>query len=405
MKLETFKDILIFIIGLFAYVKIRFLGTFALSEIIILVFTPLIPIFLYRTNRDVRRFIHFACLWLLGVIISNIWNEISYTENIKGIFNVALLILIIPFIYWILYDKPQRWLYYFIGYSLSHLYNFYYQQSFDSIFDYETWRVYAYYPLFIFIASLFYYIGRKKISYLIIGAFGVWSLFNNSRNIFLSQSLAIFILIYISRFKGHPNSFKQYFKRNQILLLLFFVAGLFSISQTYENLANNKVLGERAYKKYIMQKNSERGLASGRSDFFESLYLVSKNPAIGYGSYAKDKNRTAYNYRKQYNKHSKYESTDILPGHSYILGAWVYSGILGFIFFAFVLYLMLKSFISGAALYDRRMTGIYIYVTFMFLWDILFSPFQNRINLVFYIITIILLMTLNNERYLKNEYN
>ncbi len=398
MKPNKYKDILIFIIGLFAYFKIRIWGTFSLGEVIILILTPFIPIFLYKSNRDVRSFIRFALLWLIGVFFSNLWNDIPHTDNIKGIFNVILLISIIPFVYWILYDKPLRWLYFFVGYSFSHLYNFYYQQTFESLFDYETWRVYAYYPLFISISSVLYYIGKHKLSYIVVLSFAVWSLFNNSRNIFLSQSLAVLLLIYISQYKGESFLFRKYLKRNQMIILSAIIFSLFAISKTYETLASNKVLGERAYDKYTMQKYSERGLASGRNDFFESLYLISKNPIIGYGSYAKDNNRIAFNHRKQYSKSSRYDSTDMLPGHSYILGAWVYSGFLGFLFFAYILHIMWKAFKSGAALYNRRLTGIFIFVTFMFLWDILFSPFQNRINLVFYIIAVIILKTLNEEK-------
>ena len=172
------------------------------------------------------------------------------------------------------------------------------------------------------------------------------------------------------------------------MLLLGFVA----IVNIYETMAANGTLGERVYEKYIAQKYSKDGLASGRGDAFQSLYAISLNPLFGYGSYAKDKDGIIreYNIKRNIIVSNK-EDEGMLPGHSYILGAWVYAGIFGFIFFAFVLKFILMCISKGVLLYNQQLTGICMYTLVSMVWNILFSPFADRINFLYFIIFLMIL--------------
>ena len=139
-----------------------------------------------------------------------------------------------------------------------------------------------------------------------------------------------------------------------------------------------------------MQKYSRDGLISARGDALQSIYAISKKPLVGYGSYAKDRYGiiNKYNYRRDIV--SDFNDDDLIPGHSYILGAWVYSGIFGFCFFAYILKFLLKSIKSGWMLYYGNFVGPWMYVMLMMIWDILFSPFSDRINLLFFIISLMI---------------
>ena len=76
-----------------------------------------------------------------------------------------------------------------------------------------------------------------------------------------------------------------------------------------------------------------------------------------------------------------------MPGHSYLFGAWVYNGILGFFFFLWVTKCLFKGIVS-TVLYDRRY--VFLNVTFItiLLWDVFFSPFQDRILVLMTILTL-----------------
>lgn len=393
MNKNQLKNIFAFIVGCLAFLQFRIMGTFALGEIVALASTPFIAFGKFRENKNARQFVYMAFVWLLGVILADIWNGTPMEDRLKGMFNVVFLISLVPFIYWLFYDNPKRWLIYYMGYSISVLYNYYFQRTYDSDYDRMVWGVYAYYPLAIWGAGWLYYIGRKKLSYILIFLFGLWSLFNMSRNIFLNQSLAIVILIFINIVSKNSdaNTFNRLFSRRFIQLSAMLVVGLFLVSYSYESMAQNGTLGEGAKKKYLIQKRSEIGLASGRGDFLVSLYMIQKKPVFGYGSYAKDKDKIAYKYRQARGMnlyHEKYEKTNLIPGHSYILGAWVYAGILGFSFFVFVLIKLWNFFKSGAVLYEPKMAGIIVYVLALYIWNILFSPFSDRINFVVFMMVL-----------------
>ncbi|MBR1712230.1 MAG: hypothetical protein IJ722_02350 [Alloprevotella sp.] len=386
------KDWLAFIIGLFAYVQVRILGTFAVGELVLFAITPFIAFKKFWHDTRARHFVYMGLVWLAGVMFADIWNRTPLVDHLKGVFNVVFLIALVPAVYWLLHDRPRRLLYYYGGAALSMLFNFYVQRSYDVVYEFEVWRVYAFYPLAIFAAGFLYYKGRHLLSYAVVMAFGVWSLYNMSRNIFLTQSIAVAILFYMDLVAKRHGMVRAKVKKRVSGVIFFLLVALFFVDYTYESLASSGALGTRAAQKYWVQKRSDRGLASGRGDAFVSLYLIGKNPIVGYGSYAKDKDKVAHRYIA---KHSvwkpKYKADNLLPGHSYILGAWVYAGILGFAFFAYILVLLWRAFYTGVLFSDLKLMGLNIYLLMMLLWNILFSPFAHRINFVFFIMAVMIL--------------
>ena len=402
---EKEKNWFVFIIGLTAMIKLRILGTFAIAELIAFVSLFFIPIELYKENPTVNKLFKFAFLWLVGVIISDFWNDTSLEDALKGTFNVVFLIALIPFVYWALYDKPQRLMYYYAGFALSALYNFYSQKASDLDFlGFQVWRVYGFYPLAVFVASYLYYKDRHLLSYICIIGFGVWGLFNMSRNVFLNQTLAVVLLLYTNRFNSE-NIYDRIssYRQNIIQLFIMLIIGFGLIDFTYETLAENGTLGESVHQKYIMQKYAKNGLASGRGDALLSIYAISKNPIIGYGSYAKDKTNFINKHIIATGGIHTRKNNDFIPCHSYILGTWVHTGLLGALFFFFILQYLWHIVKSGLLLYDSEVVGLYMYLLMVALWDILFSPFDNRINLLFFIIS---LMAFEEKLYfeLENKY-
>lgn len=394
MNKNQLKNIFAFIVGCLAFLQFRIMGTFALGEIVALASTPFIAFGKFRENKNARQFVYMAFVWLLGVILADIWNGTPMEDRLKGAFNVIFLISIVPFSYWLLYDNPRRWIIYYFGYTLSVLYNYYFQKVFESDFEVDTWRVYAYYPLAMWVAGYLYYKNKHLLSYIAIMMFSVWTLFNFSRNIFLCQTLAVILLLIFNSIKNQNHDFSELFSKRFLRLALGIGVGLFLISYTYENLASSGSLGDRAQKKYMMQQKSRYGIASGRGDFIVSLYMIGRSPVFGYGSYAKDKDKIAFKYKNSHDLNpynEPYNKNDMIPRHSYILGAWVFAGILGFVFFSYVLVAIWKFFRSGAILYDSRITGLLSYVMALMIWNILFSPFSDRINFVLFMMMLFIL--------------
>lgn len=398
-KFLSEKNCVVFIIGLFSFIKIRILGTLGISEILIIgLYIGLINPFSFLENKNVVHLYGMTFLWLLGVFISDQLNGTPIIDSLKGLFNVIFLLLLIPFVYWALYDKPSRMLFFWLGTGISSLIGFYFQKVPSlNLYEAEVWSVYAYYPLCIAISGLLYYNQKRFLSYLFIESFAIWSLWHMSRNVFLCMTIGVCLLIFMTNLKYLEFYDRIRFLKDKCLILILILCfSIFSIGYGYEYLASHKILGERAYQKYIMQHNSELGLLSARGDFFQSLELVSKKPIIGYGSYAKANSNMLTYYSLDEKEFSKDE---ILPGHSYLMGGWVYAGILGLIFWLYILRLIFKFLYIGLA-YDLKLMGINILLICMMLWNIFFSPFSDRLNFLFFIMSLII-QTQYSKEYAK----
>lgn len=394
MTNEKKKDWLMLLIGLAGSMQVRYIGTFYLSEIIALLSFLFIGTAGIRKNSDMTTMVKMAMLWLAGAVFADLYNNSSTETTIKGAFNIVLLIAQIPFAYWILRDKTSRWVYYIFGYGISSVINFYLNRigTFESEFERSVWTIYAWSPFVIGASALLYYKNLKHIALLLLGSWSLYTLFNNSRNVFLAQSLAISLAWMMQRVKYSQlaNGVKKY-KRRTVVYFLSLIVTLFTVDYIYESLAEQGALGERAYAKYIMQKSATGGLASGRADFLISGEFIAKNPIIGYGSYAIDKEHLANKLRASYGLEEDrremlgetYEYNAI-PCHSHILGTWVWHGIFAFLWWIYFIRLIWRMFSSGAILQDKRLLLLCASITMGMLWDIFFSPMGARLTYVYF---------------------
>lgn len=153
-------------------------------------------------------------------------------------------------------------------------------------------------------------------------------------------------------------------------------------------LAASGILGEEARQKNEIQQNSTLGiLLGGRPEILVSSVAVFDSPILGHGSYAKD-----LKYMEMYHD-MRIEAGDIenesallsgqdkadlgsIPAHSHIMQTWVFAGVLGAVFWGYVLSLVMRGIIRGTIL-QEPLLPIYCYLSISFLWDILFSPFAS----------------------------
>lgn len=398
------KDIFVFLVGVLSLIKIRFFGTFAIAELVSMASLFFIPWWNCLFNKRVRVLISLAILWLVSVLISDLVNESPSVNSLKGSFNVIFLILNIPFVYWAFYDRPKRILYYWMGVGLGSLIQFYYFSSYESEFEYDVWRVYAFDIFFIAISGILYYANYRKISLLVLEGFAIWSLFHSSRNVFLSVTISVVFLLYLEYLmKRWPNQLVEHYHKRILVIFISIGLGALLASNVYEYTASRGILGENAYNKYENQKNTEVGLASGRLDFVISVNLIMENPIWGYGSYAQDKHgyKEKYLMRHGYEVSEK-EEQEMLPGHSFFLGAWIYSGLLSVPFWFYVIYQIFLCLRDGTILKNRRLTGMAVFLILWYSWKILFSPFSDRILFLSFVLMLLFLNTSTNP-YWKGE--
>lgn len=147
----------------------------------------------------------------------------------------------------------------------------------------------------------------------------------------------------------------------------------------YDSASAGGLLGADARTRYYSQSGSLGVLLGGRSESLVSTQAILDSPILGHGSWARDPKYvlllsdrlTALGYEDI----SK-DPADIgaIPTHSYLLGAWVESGILGGVFWLAVAVLAGWLLVN---LYAVRwtLTPLLVFSTVGLLWDIAFSPY------------------------------
>lgn len=137
-------DRLVLLIGLCAPFQIRIIGLLSVSELLLLCLILLQRNVNFRDNDYVRRTMILSILWLVGIVISNIVNDVNQLDFLKGVFSQIIFIVIIPVIYQLVYEKPERLLLFIVGHGLSHLVNQYMfvNNDLDSLYSQD---VYIYY--------------------------------------------------------------------------------------------------------------------------------------------------------------------------------------------------------------------------------------------------------------------
>lgn len=404
------KDKIVFLVGCFATFYINLIGRVYVGELIIFLIYLFVPQARISLPKNIKIISTLLYIWLLSAIISDLWNQTPFIDMVKGITSILFLIVLLPFVYWALYDRLSRWMVFYLGTIISSQLTYYLITSQTTFGSADIWRIYSYSPLITGLAVYLYWKGKFKFSYLTFILFGLWILFGGSRNVFITCTFTVLILYVIDRYLSYDiaDQLSIYRHRTGTLIVVILI-GLVAVDNIYESLASNGTLGEEAYKKYIKQSTTSLGLASGRIEAIMDADLISKSPFVGYGSYAKD--RTAYvkNFYIEHQipfhpsafDHDENSVENMLPRHSRIGGLWMWHGIGAGIFWIYILYIIFRTFKTGAFLIEPRLIGLSVFTMMSEVWDIFFSIMSVRLPLLFLIVYLILIY----QRYKELETN
>lgn len=209
---------------------------------------------------------------------------------------------------------------------------------------------------------------------------------------------------------------RRLWKRKRIVFSAIATAcGLWAVAAVYSNAAEQGWLGTAATQIYMSQSSGAGGvLLGGRLDLIAAAAAIIDSPLIGHGSWARDPQYAAFQEDRRaalgYKSQGLVDS-ELIPSHSHLFGAWVESGIIGAAFWAWVLWLTIRTLIRATG--AEPLFLYFVFLSCVQIWNILFSPYgaEQRFIATYSIYAMILLSRFSRDRsprtYVKNihRYN
>ena len=229
------------------------------------------------------------------------------------------------------------------------------------------------------------------------------ALLNDARNLAAISALTAVVLLVSSLLR--PMNVTPWAKVT--VLAIVSVAAAFSMTLIYENLAESGVLGADAQKRFALQSSVEGGLLlGGRPELAASLAVIKEDPLLGRGGkpYVTDVERA--NILKEINAGREFaisprEERRILGSginsHSFMFGYWVKLGIVGLVSTAAIGLLLWWAAVKAV---HRQMSvaALSLYAALQTSWDLLFSPWNARYEVLWGVFIALAVMVLSTNR-------
>jgi hypothetical protein len=398
--------ILALLIGLAAPFYVKAGGDISLGE---LAFPLLLPIVLVMRRKEIGKssiatILFLLGLWLVGQLLTDLYRRTEFMDWVRGdadivVFGVGILVLI-----GLLGKSETRKVIFAVGVGVGTMLAARFEPTQPQTDD--PWK-FGYSPgvtLLLFVVCCHFFRRRNYFAILLL-VLGV-SVVNVVENF---RSMVLFLLITVAltvpliperigrlRLLPPPGSTAR------LMVMACLALGAGGLAFGMIKLATmSGMMGQESQEKNQQQSQAVGGMfVGGRPEILVSSRAVFDSPILGHGSWARDskyiemlrdiKSRYGIAYDPAAGEE---EAADVIPTHSYLFGAWVWAGILGAVFWLYVLSKVIKSIVKLSLLRPSTMP-LYAYLLVRQFWNILFSPFGSteRILTAFVIVIMIELL-------------
>lgn len=392
-------EMLVFVVPLTQFIEVKWIGNLFGPDFLLLVLFPfLVARRGHLLMQGLPRILIILCaVWLIGQVVTDVVRQSDFRDYSRGWAKIALTGVNFSALYLLINGRSRRILLFATGLAVGGILQFYispiiYAESYP-------WKFGVGMPitaLLIVMACLVdTSVGARRawpVAFVLIGA--LLNLYFGYRSLagicFLTGTFLI-----ARRILWQQNAHGVMSAIMGLGLVgLLGVAAAMGFLKTYEYAAENGLLGDATKQVHEAQAAGEYGLLlGGRSEILVSSQAIMESPIIGHGSWAKDESyakllvesKLALGYSR-----SEEDEEGLIPTHSHILGAWVETGILGAVFWIWVLSLPVRVF-ANLPHVAMRLAPLIIFVALLLFWDVLFSPYgaERRYITPYYIIVLI----------------
>ena len=372
-----------FLIPAFVWVKFTLVGRIFLPELILI---ALLPFLLAKRGRLLtaplpRTFLILAALWLMAQMLTDVIRGSDFHDYSRGWAKLVFTMLSFCALYLLLYGSRRRLVLFAAGVAAGEYLSYMLNPSVYA--DQHPWKFGLSLPTTLAVVLLAQWRPIFRVPVLpslLILLVGLYSMAVGSRSYAgVTILVALYVLAHqIAGRRGGPTGSAPLARSAMFLVMAVMAAAV--MLELYEYMAVQGYLTERARQVYDWQSTggSFSILLGGRAEIVASIRAVMDSPIIGHGSWAKDPEYASYilDLRQLgYNLHlSRLSGGDLIPTHSHLMGAWVESGIMGALFWLWVLVLIVRV-LAHQYLVRDTLGPLVAFVGFLTVWDIFFSPF------------------------------
>jgi len=369
-------DVWAFALPAISFLEITFIGRLFITEILLLAFLPL----LWRVQdrpRFPRWFIALWAGWLLSQIVTDVVVGSTFRDYARGWAGIVFTLTNFAGIL-VLVSTPQRARLFALGLAVAGFLGFLFVPGPNVAVDPWKWGLAM--PVGLVVAAGLSGRVGARLPWLTIAAFvafGALNLMLGYRSLGGVSLLGAGYLS-LSAIVGHRQRAANHSTTRAVLGLVFLAIAGLAVLGLYSAAASQGLLGPEAQAKYITQAGAFGAILGGRPESLVSTQAILDSPVLGHGSWAKDPKYAKLLAERQkawgYEVTREYVGADLIPAHSYLLGAWVWAGFLGAAFWfavaAIAVWLLANLYVSRVVV-----APLLILAAMLLLWDIAFSPY------------------------------
>jgi len=398
-KHSSLLDVLVFVIPCAQFIQIKLIGVLSGSDILLLICASYLVVRGHiKISEPIGKwFIALCTAWLGAQCITDIVRHSPMIDYARGWSNIAMTLVNFSVLWTMLHGHVKRIAIYGWGLVIGSLLTYFIVPD-DFMVDYP-WKFGLALPVtlgvFLFVSRTRWQNGWPNLA---IVAIGLVNIYLGSRNRgAVCLACALYVAVAHSLGRNGVRSVKLRPRTVGVIGALV-VLGAIGIFAAYQYAAKSGILGAKASEEYARQSSGQYGLLiGGRTEMLASIPAIYDSPILGHGSWAKDPSYLIAERQALalmgYDDAAEISIEDLeeglIPSHSYLFGAWVSAGIVGALFWAWVLIRILRALMC---LYPRSVVllPLMTFAAFSMLWDIVFSPYgaTARIIVPYYIVTI-----------------
>ena len=384
-------DILAFLIATLAFFFIRIVGQLYISEMMLVAFLPIFIILHSKRAFRPRLNLIFGLmgLWLISQVLTDIYRSTRMQDWMRGDSNIIFFAADLLGLSILLGNNQRRKVIFIAGLAIGSIIGNKFEPMLDSSADPWKWIYSMGASLAILLVSCYFYRSRRYfITGLLLAGIAAVNLVMNFRSpvlIFLVTMVLVLPIVpeRIGRLRLLPRAGSV----ARFAVLAGLALGAAGAAAGLVHVATSAGwVSEDAQAKNEIQSQSKGGLVlSGRPELYVSSVAVWDSPILGHGSWAKDLKYTemlydiggTYGFGRGGNLQAEEDSgLGLIPSHSHLMGAWVQAGILGAVFWAYILWLVFKGLVR-VLIVQPALTPLYTWLFINLFWSIPFSPFAN----------------------------